>query len=299
MSEIIIRPLTTMEDMVGVEEVQRVTWRTSDLQVIPAFALHSMQDSGAILLGAFDGDRVVGFVFGVLGTEMAPEKADLVAAARLKIYSVIAGVLPEYQMHDIGYRLKMAQRDYAIKLGIRLITWTFDPLESTNGRFNIGKLGAICHSYRRHFHGDMEGINAGLQSDRFEVEWWVTWDRVVARADHKWQPPDLSALQAKGAAIVNAVSFNEAGCPTPPAEFNRRPGDVALAEIPTNFQTIKQEDNDLAHRWRAHTRDVFETLFKSGLVVADFVQHEDEDGRRHSYYLLMQQDALENENRTN
>jgi len=155
MSDIIIRDLATHEEYAAAENIQRHTWGMPDLEVIPGHALHAMQHSGAALLGAFDGPQLVGFTFGVLGTQHTPNRVDQVAAARLKMYSVIAGVLPEYQHQNVGFRLKMAQRDFCLRIGVRLITWTYDPLESRNGRFNIGKLGAVCHNYLRHFHGDM------------------------------------------------------------------------------------------------------------------------------------------------
>ncbi|HMT20556.1 MAG TPA: hypothetical protein PKE20_04800, partial [Promineifilum sp.] len=87
MSEIIIRSLETMDEIAAAEEVQRVTWAMTDLDIIPAHALHAMQHNGSILLGAFDGERVIGFAFGVLGTEDNPNRVDQVAAARLKMYS--------------------------------------------------------------------------------------------------------------------------------------------------------------------------------------------------------------------
>lgn len=291
MGDIIIRSVETMAEFNAVEQVQRVTWNMPDLEIIPAHALHAMQHSGAVLLGAFDDDRLVGFTFGILGTVDTPERIDQVAAARLKMYSVIAGVLPEYQSRDVGYRLKMAQRDFALRIGVRLITWTYDPLESLNGRFNIGKLGAICHRYLRHFHGDMSGINNGLQTDRFEVEWWVTNNRVTARAARKWRPLRLDALLAGGALLVNEAGFNEVGLPTPPTNYVSRPSNLMLVEIPSSFQSIKRADLALAQRWRSHTRDVFEGLFDSGFIVTDFVAHEDDHGRPHSYYLLTYGDA--------
>ncbi len=291
MSEIVVRPLETMDEVFAAEEVQRDTWNMSDREIIPAHLFHALQDSGAVLLGAFDGDRLVGFVFGVLGTEATPERVDQVAAARLKMYSVIAGVLPDYQQHDIGYQLKMAQRDFALTIGIRLITWTYDPLESKNARFNIGKLGAVCRRYRRHFHGNMGGINNGLQTDRFEVEWWITNNRVAARANQKWRPLKLNALLAGGALLVNEATINEAGLPVPPADTISQPSNLMLVEIPSDFQTIKRADFALAQQWRAHTRDIFEAMFDSGFIVTDYVHHEDEDGRPRSYYLLTYQDT--------
>ncbi len=291
MSEIVIRALETVEEIAQAEQIQRVAWTMSDLDIIPTHALHAMEHNGAVLLGAFEDDRLIGFVFGVLGTEDNPNRMDQVAAARLKMYSVIAGVLPEYQKHDIGYRLKMAQRDFALRIGIRLITWTYDPLESLNARFNIGKLGAICHHYLPNFHGDMTGINTGLPTDRFEAEWWVTQDRVAARAERKWRPLRLESMLADGALLVNEATINEAGVPVPPLDYLSRPSNLILVEIPANFQNIKRTDMTLAQRWRMHTRDIFQNVFDSGFIVTDFVSHEDERGNPRSYYLLTYQDS--------
>ena len=291
MSEIVIRALETVEEIAQAEQIQRVAWTMSDLDIIPTHALHAMEHNGAVLLGAFEDDKVIGFVFGVLGTEENPNRLDQVAAARLKMYSVIAGVLPEYQQHDIGYRLKMAQRDFALRIGIRLITWTYDPLESLNARFNIGKLGAVCRRYLPNFHGDMTGINTGLPTDRFETEWWVAQDRVAARTERKWRPLQLDALLAGGALLINEATINEAGLAVPPLNYVSRPGNMMLVEIPANFQSLKRADMPLAQRWRMHTREVFESLFGSGFIVTDFVTHEDERGNPHSYYLLTHQDS--------
>jgi len=291
MSEIVIRALETVEEIAQAEQIQRVAWTMSDLDIIPTHALHAMEHNGAVLLGAFEDDRLIGFVFGVLGTEDNPNRMDQVAAARLKMYSVIAGVLPEYQKHDIGYRLKMAQRDFALRIGIRLITWTYDPLESLNARFNIGKLGAICHHYLPNFHGDMTGINTGLPTDRFEAEWWVTQDRVAARAERKWRPLRLESMLADGALLVNEATINEAGLPVPPPNYVSRQSNLMLVEIPANFQDIKRADMALARRWRMHTRDIFRDMFDSGFIVTDFVFHEDESGNPRSYYLLTYQDS--------
>lgn len=291
MSEIVIRALETVEEIAQAEQIQRVTWAMTDLDIIPAHALHAIQHNGAVLLGAFDEERVVGFAFGVLGTENNPNPVDQVAAARLKMYSVIAGVLPEYQQHDIGYRLKVAQRDFALRIGIRLITWTYDPLESLNARFNIGKLGAVCRHYLPNFHGNMTGINTGMPTDRFEVEWWVTQNRVAARIERKWRPLKLEALLAAGAVLVNEATYSEPGIPVPPLNYVSHPGNLMLVEIPTSIQHIKRVDMSLALRWRMHTRDVFESMFTSGFLVTDFVPHVDEQGNQHSYYLLTHQDS--------
>lgn len=292
MPEIVIRSMETMAEFMQAEHVQLDAWNMADREVIPAHALHAMQHNGAAVLGAFSGEAMVGFALGILATvEDSHNRADQVAAARLKMFSVIAGVLPAYQKSGVGFQLKLAQRAFALRIGVRLITWTYDPLESLNGRFNIGKLGTVCHTYLRNFHGDMGGINAGLPTDRFEVEWWVTSHRAQARAAERWHPLRLDSLLGGGAILVNEATFNAAGLPVPPPNYVSHPSTLMLVEIPADMQAIKRTDVDLALRWRYHTRDVFEQLFDSGYLVTDFVAHEDEYGRARSYYLLAHQDG--------
>jgi predicted GNAT superfamily acetyltransferase len=292
MSEIEIRPMQSMAEMQDIEELQLAIWGKDEREMMPGHLCHALQHNGAALLGAFDGSKLIGFTLAVLATvEGLTDRIDQVAAARLKMYSVIAGVLPEYRDGVVGYMLKMAQIDFALRIGVRLITWTFDPLESRNGRFNIAKLGAICHRYLRNFHGEMVGINAGLETDRFEVEWWVTSNRAKGRANRPRQPLPLQALLDGGAVLVNEVIFNADGLPVPPANYVSRPGNLMLVEIPADFQEVKRRDFPLALRWRRHSRTLFEGLFHSGFVVTDFVAYTDENEHRRSFYLLTFQDA--------
>ena len=207
------------------------------------------------------------------------------------MYSMIAGVLPGYRDGDIGFRLKQAQRDFAMRIGVRLITWTYDPLESRNGRFNIGKVGAVCRKYARNFHGEMTGINAGLESDRFDVEWWITSNRVKGRASKSRKPLSLESLLSGGALLTNESTFNSKGLLTPPPNYISHPSNLMLVEIPDDFQGIKKRDFSLAVRWREHTRTLFENLFDSGFMVTDFVRDKNSGDQSRSYYLLTYQDA--------
>jgi predicted GNAT superfamily acetyltransferase len=292
MDAIEIRPITDISEMGAVEEIQLLIWGKNEREIMAGHVLHALQFNGAALFGAYDGTKLVGFTLAVLATvEDLNNRIDQVAAARLKMYSVIAGVLPEYRNANVGYRLKLAQRDFALRIGVRLITWTYDPLESRNGRFNIGKLGAVCHRYHRNFHGDLVGINAGLATDRFEVEWWVTSNRVKGRIARKRKPLSLQSLVDGGALLVNEATFSSAGLPIPPANYVSRSANLILMEIPADFQTIKEEDFSLALRWRQHSQLFFEELFYSGFMVTDFVGTTDEDGHRRSFYLLTHQDA--------
>lgn len=233
-----IRPLTNHTTIAQIETLQKETWGIGDLEVLPTHFLHALQYNGALLLGAFDGDRLVGFTFATLGMIEKGNRIDEVAAARLKLYSVVTGVHPDYQGQQVGQQIKLAQRDFALRIGVRLITWTFDPLESRNGYFNIGKLGAICNRYLLNYHGNLGGINANLPTDRFEVEWWVTSNRVQSRVSRQRRSLSLDALLGGGALLINEATFNSDGQPVPPPNYISRPSNLLLMEIPDRKSVV-------------------------------------------------------------
>jgi predicted GNAT superfamily acetyltransferase len=49
-----------------------------------------------------------------------------------------------------------------------------------------------------------------------------------------------------------------------------RRGDLLL-RIPKSFQTIKEQDHELASQWRVYTRSVFTNYFGRGWTVTGFV----------------------------
>jgi len=261
-----VRPIVTATEYVALEELQREIWGAPELEVIPYHVLLTVQKNGGILLGAFsDTDHLVGFVFGFAG---------ITSSGRLKHCSHVAGVTPKYQDQDIGYRLKLAQRQHALAQGIDLITWTFDPLESRNARFNFHKLGAICNRYFRNLYGEMrDELNAGLPSDRFEVDWEIESERVNARLE-----------RAVSAALPSAPLVNPAmsGVLLRPAEETLPlAGERILIQIPAHFQQLKAADRSLALAWRLHTRQLFEDAFAAGYTASDLLV---ENGQ--SFYLL-------------
>jgi predicted GNAT superfamily acetyltransferase len=197
------------------------------------------------------------------------------------------GVDPAYQSAGVGYRLKLAQRAFAQEQGLDLVTWTYDPLESGNAHLNIYKLGAICRTYIRDYYGPLaDGLNRGLPSDRFQVEWWID---------------SLSPLGEREPAKGRWVRGGEQqGQIWPLANTTRRtpagflePGELTLdadapsvrVEIPVDYQAIKSGDPELALAWRLATRQIFEFYFGAGFTVVGFASHAVE-GRRRSFYLV-------------
>jgi predicted GNAT superfamily acetyltransferase len=93
----------------------------------------------------------------------------------------MTGVLPEDRDRKIGRGLKLFQREEALSRDIRLIEWTFDPLETRNAHFNLNRLGAIVRTYIPNFYGiTTSPLHRNLPTDRLLAEWHLDSTRVVA-----------------------------------------------------------------------------------------------------------------------
>jgi predicted GNAT superfamily acetyltransferase len=262
------------------ESLQERVWGLDGIDVVPLHLMITMQKSGGLVLGAFDEtDRMVGFLLGFLGACDGDVR-------RPKHCSHMMGVLEEWRGRGVGYRLKLAQRDHALSQGLDLVTWTYDPLESLNAALNIGKLGAVCGTYVRDLYGPMtDGLNAGLSTDRFCVDWWIDSDRVRTRLSGDRPRPALAAALARDAVVLNPASVGPDGLPRPAAALEQSRASTVLVEIPANVRAIKADDMELAWRWREQTREAFEECFAAGYTVSDFIS-EEEGGVRRSWYVL-------------
>jgi len=283
-NEIQIVPLHTPEQYHVCEQVQQQIWQSDPLEVTPAHVLISAQRHGGLVLGAFDSTgHMIGCLFGFPG-RVAPDNP-AAAGPQWQHYSHQMGVLPAWRGRGVGYRLKLAQRDWALRQGFEVITWTFDPLEAANGTLNLGKLGAICRCYLRDLYGQMaDGLNAGPPTDRFEVTWWIGSARVQERVAQGWQPPRLPELLNAGAVVLNpgrvrAGGAFEPGPPEPPE------GTRLLVEVPARFQALKAGSPETALAWRMSVRQACESAFAAGYTACDAVQAE-VDGVPRLYYVL-------------
>ena len=278
-----IKIIEDLEEMHLVEELQRLVWHEKDINIVPAHLINSAVHNGGILIGAFVNLELVGFVFGFPGFYQTPD------GPRLKHYSSMLGVNPDVQGQGLGFALKRAQWQMVRHQGIDRITWTFDPLLSRNAWLNITRLGAVCNTYLPNFYGKMDdGLNRGIPSDRFDVDWWVNSNRVNLRLSKRRRNYlDLIHFINSGAHIYNPAEISQSGLPHPASLSEIKIGveqPIILVEIPSDFLALKTIDLQLALNWRLHSRAIFIKLFEAGYIVTDFVRKEDQPFR--SYYVL-------------
>jgi predicted GNAT superfamily acetyltransferase len=283
---IFIESLHQIEHFYAHEEVQKKAWDMDDTSIVPAHLLITAQKNGGLVLGAFnEKGEMVGCLFGFLGTQ-EPTSEHEGLAERLKHCSHLMGVIPEYQTKGVGYLLKLRQREHALYQGLNLATWTYDPLESVNANLNVCKLGVVCKTYLRDIYGELpDARNVGLATDRFEIEWWITSERVVNRIEKGGEKLSLDEMLEVGARQVNVATLGSDGLLRPSVYSLSTTAEDVVVEIPADFQGIKAADMSLATEWRMHTRELFEHYFDAGYVMTEFIS-EVTEGLRHSYYVL-------------
>lgn len=141
--------------------------------------LRAFAHAGSTLLAALVDGRPVGMTLGFAGW-----------AGGMHLHSHMTAVVPSHLSSGVGYALKLTQRAVCLREGINEVRWTFDPLVARNARFNLVKLGAVVMALYPNFYGEMDDIvNAGEDSDRFEVSWQLESPRVLLALAEQPQPP--------------------------------------------------------------------------------------------------------------
>jgi len=276
---IAIRDLESIAELQAVEQLQRDVWGFADLDVVPSSHLRAAQKVGGILIGAFDGERLIGFVYGFLGLEHG----------QLTMHSHMLAVRPEYQGQNIGFLLKRAQRERALERGIRWITWTFDPLQARNAYFNFAKLGVYADRYEVNFYGEASSsfLHQGLGTDRL----WVSWPIASARVAERLRRVEGGVRETASPTwrqwpIANPRSATSAF----PAERDLDAlvqGEPFLVEIPLDINALKSRNLEAARRWRESVQRAFLRAFEAGYIAEEFFRVE---GEGRGFYFLTRTD---------
>jgi predicted GNAT superfamily acetyltransferase len=243
-------------DLEKTERLQRMVFGVSDRDLASSSILVAVHETGGEVLGAFDGERLVGFVSGWGGY----------MDGRTRLVSDLMAVEAGYR-GGIGFALKALQAVVASQADFEEITWTVDPLRSANARLNFERLGAHARKYMRNVYGEHfgEGLYGGLPSDRLFITWPLRSARVRSRLLGKYEPLAPSAL-----------------APLPeyaPSTSERR----ARLAVPGDFDGLLASDPARAREWRFRLRDNVEAAFASGYVITGFAGRR---GEPRGYYLL-------------
>lgn len=244
MNAINYRIIDDMDDIIRAEHLQQTVWGMTPLDTLSATTMCWMIHIGGLLMGAWDGDQLVGFCIG------SPGKRE----GKWVFWSDMAGIHPDYQGRGMGYELKIRQREWVKQQGYDEIRWTFDPMQRGNAAFNFHKLGVISYLYHPKFYGEMkDNINIGLPADRLEAIWSTT-DQI------KSQPNQLSHIDFVVEASDEKVQVHKSDNP------------VIGIQIPYNLSQLKSTNLPFAVEWQKAVREAFISYFKAGYRATDFVK---------------------------
>ena len=166
---IVIRCCQGLDELRMCVALQKEIWNFTDAELVPLRMFVVAEKVGGQVMGAFDGNQMIGFALSVPGTR----------SGQIYLHSHMLAVRQDHRNGGLGRRLKLLQREDALARGIELIEWTFDPLEIKNAYLNVEKLGAIARRYTINQYGITSSpLQGGLPSDRLIAEWWLKSRRV-------------------------------------------------------------------------------------------------------------------------
>jgi predicted GNAT superfamily acetyltransferase len=227
---IAIRECTSVEDFQQCIELERAVWKDDDIGIMPIRLYMISKACNAPTIGAFESSgRLVGFVHTMIA----------VMDRHVVYHSHLAAVVEDLRHQDIGFKMKLAQRQHAMKAGVPLIIWTFDPLQSRNAHLNINKLGAVIRRYEVNYYS--EGLStvfdSGVPSDRVFAEWWVS-------------SAHVESVLARNGSVVG--------------------DETRSVLIPEDINKVRSRSVEEHLEWRIRVREDFQSSLDAGLIVRGF-----------------------------
>lgn len=245
-----LRELTGLDELAAAEPLQREVWGQDTLAESRELLL-AVQHAGGLVGGAFTPSQALaGLIFSFPTRDPALQHSHRLA------------VLPAWRGQGLGAALKWFQRDWCLERGITRVEWTVDPLRMPNAALNAGMLGAGTSIYLLDYYGAMQGIDAGLPSDRLLMDWRLDSPRVAALARGEILPDQ--------AALAQPANRVQDGRPCDPRPELDAP--LLRLSIPADFAATALRAPALALEWRLFTRQLFQAFFARGYAVCGFTR---------------------------
>ena len=192
-----IRPLRTLEEFHSTLPLQSEIWGFDQADLVAPRLFGVFDRIGGSCLGAYLGGELVGFSLAF---------AAFKPGGRRYWHSHMVGVRPRRHGQGVGYQIKLRQREEALAVGLDLIEWTFDPLQSRNAYFNVEKLGVDVQAYLPDFYGITSSeLHGALPTDRLVAAWNLRSPRAIACLEGRPHPGSASAEQIEIPARISDV----------------------------------------------------------------------------------------------
>lgn len=274
--EVVVRDIDGQAEMRAVEDLQKEVWGLPDLDVVPLTQLAAAKAAGGVVIGAFDREILAGFAYGFAGYE----------EGHVTHHSHMLAVRPEYRSLNIGYLLKLAQRERVLEQDIERMTWTFDPLQSLNAHFNFNKLGVVSDRYFVNFYGE-EAASFLHRSGTDRL--WVTW---LLNSRHVRERLDGAIPAFEIANVTPLVEVGKGNAPLCRGLDEGSLDEQAVIEIPADINGLEQKSAEITAQWREATRSAFTEAINAGYLIKEF-QRGNRGDQMVGRYLLTSGESLE------
>jgi predicted GNAT superfamily acetyltransferase len=232
--EFVIRLARTRSDFDACLDLQRTVGGVPDLEAVsPAQLIAAVHAGGLVHLAEGGGRDVVGFAYAY----------PALRGGVPHLQSEMLAVRPDLQARGLGARLKWAQRAEALRRGITLLTWTFDPLQARHAQLTLRRLGATASQFFPDFFGRTAAtLHHGLPTDRLLARWELKAPN-VEECEKAPEPP--RSVDPPPFARVNDVKW-QAGWPVSSPPVLDLADDELLLEIPVPGRAT--DGRGLAHQ---------------------------------------------------
>ncbi|MFF5232457.1 GNAT family N-acetyltransferase [Dactylosporangium sp. NPDC000521] len=253
-----IREISGDDDFQAMHRLFDRIWRPDPAnQPVTAVLLRAFSKADNYVAGAYDGTELVGACVAFFGPP-----------AQATMHSHITGVTAGGGRRAVGFALKTHQRGWALRRGLRTISWTYDPLVARNSYFNVAKLAATPAEYLTNFYGGMnDGLNGADDSDRLLVSWDLAAPAVEAACGGRPAVRTVEPELRRGAVV--GLGRTEDGRPAP-GDLDGADGRTVLVAVPPDIETLRRTEPAVAHAWRLAVRGTLGTLMAGGRRVAGF-----------------------------
>jgi len=255
-----VEQLRRLDDLLACEKLQSSILGRGSRSTLNLPALTSVLHTGGLILGVRDpvrNDELIGALVDFSG-RFEEYRGHLTA---------FLGVAKAHRGRGIAKALRAEQRTLCLRERVDVVFWWADPLRSACAHLDLNRLGAIATAHVPHALGTVnDHLDAGLPTDRIQLEWWLEAPRTQAIESRQSSQPAVNVGLDK-MQVLTRTSARPDGLRAPIGLEDQELPSHVMIEIPVDMDRLRQEAPEDAASWRLLNRSAYELCFGHGYTM--------------------------------